>query len=91
MPVVNHTEINGFEIDTFNQYGLKEGAKEGICPKCSDHRSTAANQKAKCASYDWERGLITCHHCGEVSQMHTFLRKGGADREYFKPFYNIIW
>ena len=38
--------------------------------------------------YDWERGLGTCMHCGEVFQLHTFERKGGADREYMKPDYN---
>ncbi len=26
------TEINGFVIDEFNQHGLEEGKKQGICP-----------------------------------------------------------
>lgn len=84
---MNVNEINGFEIDVFNQYDLKQGAKGGICPQCS-HTRSGKNQKADCASYDWDRGLITCHHCGVVSQMHTFKRLGDADREYFKPDYN---
>ena len=25
-------EINGFVIDNFNQFGLKEGASQGTCP-----------------------------------------------------------
>ena len=55
------TEINGFLIDTFNQHGLEEKT-QGICPLCS-HDRKPKNQKAKCASYDWERGLGTCHNC----------------------------
>ena len=78
------TEINGFAIDTFNQYGLKEGASQGICPMCS-HTRKPKNQKAKCASYDWERGLGTCHNCNTSFQLHTYKRKGGADKIYTKP------
>ena len=44
-----------------------------------------ANQKLKCASYDWERGLGTCHHCSKTFQLHTFERKGASDRVYIKP------
>ena len=29
---VNSTEINGFQIDQFNQYDLKVGDNEGLCP-----------------------------------------------------------
>ena len=77
-------EINGFKIDEFNQYKLEEGKSEGICPLCSDDRKPA-NQKLKCASYDWERGLGTCHHCSKTFQLHTFERKGASDRVYIKP------
>jgi len=56
------TEINGFLIDKFNQHSLKEGATQGVCPLCSPDRQPK-NQKAQCASYDWERGLGTCHNC----------------------------
>ena len=35
---VETTEINGFLIDKFNQYGLEEGKKQGICPICSHTR-----------------------------------------------------
>jgi twinkle protein len=77
-------EINGFKIDEFNQYKLEEGKQEGICPLCS-HDRKPANQKLKCASYDWERGLGTCHHCSKTFQLHTFERKGASDRIYTKP------
>ena len=81
---MNITEINGFLIDTFNQYDLEVGKKEGVCPLCSADRKPT-NQKAKCAMYDWERGLGTCMNCDEVFQLHTFKRKGNADKDYIKP------
>ena len=81
---VNNTEINGFLIDQFNQHDLKVGATQGICPLCS-HNRKPANRKQKCASYDWERGLGTCHNCDSTFQLHTYQRKGGGDREYVKP------
>jgi len=78
------TEINGFEIDKFNQHGLEEGKSQGICPLCS-HDRKPKNQKDKCASYDWERGLGTCHNCNKTFQLHTFQRKGKAEKVYVKP------
>jgi len=81
---VNNTEINGFLIDQFNQHDLKVGATQGICPLCS-HNRKPANRKQQCASYDWERGLGTCHNCDSTFQLHTYQRKGGGDREYVKP------
>lgn len=81
---VNSTEINGFQIDKFNQYGLEEGKTQGICPKCSSDRNPR-NQKAKCASYDWEIGMGTCHNCHETFQLHTYKRKGTMAKEYIKP------
>ena len=81
---VNNTEINGFLIDQFNQHDLKVGATQGICPLCS-HNRKPENRRAKCASYDWERGLGTCHNCSSTFQLHTYQRKGGGDREYVKP------
>ena len=74
---MNTTEINGYEIETFNQYDLAVGKKEGICPVCS-HDRKPENRKAKCAMYDWERGLGTCMNCDTVFQLHTFKRKGGG-------------
>jgi len=77
-------EINGFLIDEFNQHSLEEGKTQGICPLCSSSRKPK-NQKAKCASYDWERGLGTCHNCDSSFQLHTYKRKGESIREYVKP------
>ena len=81
---MNTTEINGYEIETFNQYDLIVGKKEGVCPVCS-HDRKPENRKAKCAMYDWERGLGTCMNCDTVFQLHTFKRKGGGTKEYVLP------
>ncbi len=77
-------EINGFLIDTFNQHGLDEKKKQGICPLCSSDRQPK-NQKAQCASYDWERGLGTCHNCNTTFQLHTYQRKGASEKVYIRP------
>ena len=81
---IETTEINGFVIDEFNQHKLEEGKKQGICPLCSTNRKPK-NQKAQCASYDWERGLGTCHNCNTSFQLHTYKRKGKAEKVYIKP------
>ena len=81
---VEEIEINGFQIDQFNQHGLDVGKSQGTCPLCSSSRKPE-NKKAKCASYDWERGLGTCHNCDNSFQLHTYKRKGRAERDYVKP------
>ena len=81
---VEETEINGFKIDEFNQHGLEVGKTQGTCPLCS-HTRKPKNKNAKCSSYDWERGLGTCHNCDKSFQLHTYKRKGEAEREYVKP------
>ena len=43
------------------------------------------NHKKKCSSYDWERGLGTCHNCNKSYQLHTYERKGATDKEYIRP------
>lgn len=63
---------NGFEIENFNQYGLKEGDKYSTCPLCSEHRKKQTN---KCAQLFWDIGLGKCHHCGETFQLHTYKKK----------------
>ena len=78
------TEINGFLIDEFNQHKLEEGKAQGICPNCSPDRKPK-NVKAKCASYDWERGLGTCHNCNTSFQLHTYQRKGASEKVYVRP------
>jgi len=81
---IENSEINGFQIDEFNIHGLDEGNKQGTCPTCSEDRK-ASNKKAKCASYDWQRGLGTCHNCHTSFQLHTYKRKGEAEKVYVKP------
>ena len=81
---IENTEINGFKIDKFNQHSLEVGKTQGICPLCS-HNRQPKNRKLQCASYDWERGLGTCHNCDTSFQLHTYERKGNATREYVKP------
>ena len=81
---VNNTEINGFLIDQFNQHNLDVGKAQGICPLCSSDRQPK-HRKLKCASYDWERGLGTCHHCDSSFQLHTYQRKGNASKTYLRP------
>lgn len=66
------THINGFQINIYNQYNLKEGAHYSRCPKCSTGRRKSND---KCASLDWDRGIGTCHHCGDVFQLHTYSKK----------------
>lgn len=79
---MNTTEINGYKIDAFNKHDLPVGKKESTCPLCSEDRSSK-NQKSKCASLDWDRGIGTCHHCNQTFQLHTFKRQN--DRVYSKP------
>ena len=80
-------EINGFLIDEFNQYGLEEGKAQGTCPLCSSDRQPK-KQKLKCASYDWERGLGTCHNCNTSFQLHTYQRKGASEKVYVRPSFS---
>ena len=82
--MIEQNEINGFLIDKFNQHNLEVGKKQGICPLCS-HTRKPQNKKAKCCSYDWERGLGTCHNCNSTFQLHTYQRKGASDKEYTRP------
>ena len=81
---MQEVEINGFAIDEFNVHKLEEGNKQGVCPVCS-HDRKPKNQKAKCASYDWDRGLGTCHNCNTSFQLHTYKRKGSSEKVYKKP------
>lgn len=78
---MSKSELNGFDIDKWNQYGLPEGEKRSTCPKCSHTRK---KKDEKCLLLDWDRGLGTCIHCSEVIQLHTYKRKG-VSKEYVKP------
>lgn len=81
---VQTNEINGFLIDVFNIYKLEEGKTSGTCPICSPDRKPQ-NEKAKCASYDWDRGIGTCHNCSKTFQLHTYKRKGASEKVYVRP------
>ena len=81
---VEQYEINGFLIDKFNQYGLEVGKTQGVCPWSNTCRQPK-NHKKKCSSYDWERGLGTCHNCNKTYQLHTYQRKGATDKDYIRP------
>ena len=81
---VEQYEINGFVIDKFNQYGLEAGKKQGVCPWSNTCRQPK-NHKKKCSSYDWERGLGTCHNCNKTYQLHTYERKRATDKDYVRP------
>jgi twinkle protein len=85
---LNTQEINGFLIETFNQHNLEEGKKQGICPLCSFKRKPK-NQKLNCASYDWQRGLGTCHNCNKTFQLHSYKRKGLNNKKYTLPSYTV--
>lgn len=65
-------ELDGFEIEVFNQYDLDTTKKVSTCPLCSHTRKKS---KEKCMMLDWDRGLGTCQHCGEVIQLHKYVSK----------------
>lgn len=76
-------EINGFEIEKYNQYGLKENAKHSTCPLCSADRKKSTDE---CTSLNWTTGIGTCHHCNTSFQLHTFKRKYNKERiVYVRP------
>jgi twinkle protein len=74
-------EINGFEVDNYNQFGFKDRAKNDVCPFCSADRKKKTD---KCVSLHWDTGFFNCNHCGEKGQLHTFKRKENV-KQYSKP------
>lgn len=73
-------------VDKFNQYNLDLKCKTSICPLCSKERKKS---NEKCLMIDWDRGLGTCQHCGEVIQLHTYKHKSeNENKEYKKPVWN---
>lgn len=71
-----------FEIEVYNRFNLPDKAKTSTCPLCSHTRKKS---KEKCLMLDWERGLGTCQHCGEVIQLHTYKSSKEDKREYKHP------
>lgn len=80
------TNINGFEIDIFNQYGLEAKAKYSTCPICSENRK---KKTEKCLSLHWDSGIGQCNHCGERVQLHTYKKR--KDIEQIKTYTKPIW
>lgn len=74
-------QINGFEIEKYNVFGIKEGATTSTCPLCSHNRKKSHE---KCMSVNWSIGLGNCHHCGETIQLHTYKSKDSI-KAYFVP------
>ena len=74
-------EINGFEIDKYNQFGFKDRVKNDVCPFCSADRKKKTD---KCVSLHWDTGFFNCNHCGEKGQLHTFKKKENV-KHYTKP------
>lgn len=64
--------INGFEIDKYNIYDIKEGVTASTCPMCSHNRKKSSE---KCMSVFWDTGIGNCNHCGERIQLHTYKSK----------------
>lgn len=58
-----------FKIKDYNIFKLDTKAKKSTCPVCSSGRK---KKTQKCLMLDWDRGLGTCQHCGEVLQLHTY-------------------
>ena len=73
--------INGFEIEKYNQYNLQENVKYSTCPLCSSSRK---KNTQKCLTIFWNKGLASCSHCGEMLQLHTFKKKN-TEKIYKKP------
>ena len=67
--------INGFEVDKYNVHNLPE-LKDSICILCS-HKRKPENQKKRCATTNWLRGLAYCHHCGKSFQLQHYAYKPG--------------
>jgi len=69
-----------YKILKHNIYNLDTKAKLSTCPKCSHTRK---KKTEKCLMLDWDRGLGTCQHCGEVIQLHEY--EFTKEKVYDKP------
>jgi len=74
---------NEYKIKDYNIYKLDTRAKKSTCPVCSEGRK---KKSQKCLMLDWERGLGTCQHCGEVLQLHTYEKETQSNYTYTKPY-----
>lgn len=76
------SDINGFEIDEYNIYKLDTKKRVSKCPLCSPERK---KKNDPCLMLDWDRGLGTCQHCGEVIQLHTFKKRDNVEDYKLPP------
>lgn len=74
-------QVNGFDVDKFNQFDIPEGVKRWTCPECSHTRKKSAE---KCMSVFWDTGLGQCNHCGARVQLHTYKKKM-EEKTYVRP------
>jgi len=79
-------DINGFEIKDYNIYDIPSKSKYHTCPKCSKDRKKSND---KCAYVNWDSGILSCQHCGESTQMHTFKSTKQREKNYVKPKINL--
>jgi hypothetical protein len=64
-------EINGYEIDNYNQFGFKDRAKNDVCPFCSADRK----RKQINVFRHWDTGF-NCNHYGEKGQyIHSNVKR----------------
>lgn len=77
-------EINGFEIEDYNQHKFKDNSKTDVCPNCSADRKKKTD---KCVKLDWEKGFANCFHCGESFQLHTY-KQSKENKIFVKPKWN---
>jgi len=73
--------LNGFEIEKYNVFGIKEKATTSTCPECSHNRKKSTE---KCMSVFWDTGLGQCNHCGARVQLHTYKPKQSY-KNYITP------
>jgi hypothetical protein len=74
-----------YKIKEYNIYKLKVGDKYSTCPICSNNRR---KKHQKCMMLDWETGIGTCQHCGEVIQLHSYKKRYAEKVNYKKPIPN---
>lgn len=74
--------INGFEIDEYNVFGIPTKAANAKCPYCSETRK---KKNDKCMSVFWDTGLGQCNHCSEKNiQLHTYKKKTDNQVKVYK-------
>ena len=71
------------KVLTLQYYNYDENRIRGRCPVCSSQRKKKTQE---CLMLDWERGLGTCQHCGEILQLHTYkFEKDSNAVNYITP------